>query len=425
MLLRFSVKNHLSLRDRQELSLAADALKGHDDSVIRVENFNRGILPVAAIYGANASGKSNILAALAFLVRSIQNSYTKWKADGPIRVQPFLLDEGKKLEPSAFELDFMLQGTRYSYGCAINVQEILEEWLYAFPNGRKQLWFEREGTAISFGKKLSGENHRIQSMTRKNSLFLSAAAQHNHEMLLPIFAWLTSSFQFCGTGRTVFDPDLGSKFNNDPGFKAVATRWLSAADLGIVGVDVEEIKIPAEIERALTGLVEVIVKQVGPEAPDIKLPDKRAISLRHKAKDASSVPISMTDESAGTVAFLSLLSPVLSTISNGGVLCVDDLDSSLHPLLALEIVRIFVDPKRNHRHAQLIFNTHNTNLLDSSLLRRDEIWLTEKDQEGASHLYSLSEFKPRKRENLKRGYLQGRFGAIPFVQSLATDGIAE
>jgi hypothetical protein len=139
--------------------------------------------------------------------------------------------------------------------------------------------------------------------------------------------------------------------------------------------------------------------------------------FQHRGQSESPVELSIFNESDGTVAYFSLLGPVVNTLESGGVLCVDELNSSLHPLLALELVRVFNDRKRNPLGAQLIFNTHDTNLLDSSLLRRDQIWFTEKDSSGATHLYPLSDFKPRKNENLERGYLQGRYGAIPFLGS--------
>jgi hypothetical protein len=191
--------------------------------------------------------------------------------------------------------------------------------------------------------------------------------------------------------------------------------------LGIVGIELtrEKMDIGDDVRDAFKNLFKTLTKSAGgpSEAPD--LPSEIAhLQLRHRSAAIEGVMLPSASESAGTEAFLALLFPALEVIDAGGVLCIDELNSSLHPLLALEIVRLFADPNRNPRASQLIFNTHDVNLLDSSVLRRDEIWFTEKDQEGSGHLYSLSDFKPRINENFKRGYLQGRYGALPFLGSI-------
>jgi hypothetical protein len=398
MLIRFRASNFRSLRDEVELSMVASS---EDDpaSVVPCEALGLSLLRVAAIYGANAAGKSNVLAAMAFMSEAVRDSRRVWKPEGPIPCQPFLLDQNE--DPSFFEADFFLEGVRYRYGFRLDSQSILGEWLYAYPSRRSQRWFSREeDAAFTFGKQLKGHHRAIEPLTRKNTLFLSVAAENNHPALSPIYTWLARNLHMTNRElyRTLTIWTLGK--GRDEDFQARLLHFLTQADLGIVGWD---------ISRREPGRREF------PE-----------IELRHRSgSEAQEISIPFREESQGTQAWFTLGAMLLRTLDSGAVLTVDELDASLHPHLALEVVRIFQDPARNPRNAQLIFNTHDTNLLRS--LRRDQIWFVEKDEGGATHLYPLTDFKPRKGENLERGYLQGRYGAIPFLGDLpsATDGSSE
>ncbi|MGO4879443.1 MAG: AAA family ATPase [Bryobacteraceae bacterium] len=240
---------------------------------------------------------------------------------------------------------------------------------------------------MSFGGKMPGDHKTIQALTRKNSLFLSTAAQNNHEALLTVYTWF-SRLPAPIIERRGFPQDVVELCQNEQS-KRTIVRLLSRADLGVPDVMVDE----------LMG---------SPPVTDIR--------LAHRI-DGAEIPLAMHQESNGTLAYLSLIGPIMWGLRNGAVLCVDELDASLHPLLGVEIVRLFNGPATNPQNAQLIFNTHDTNLLGSGELRRDQIWFTEKDSAGSSHLYPLTDFKPRRRENLGSGYLQGRYGAIPFIHS--------
>lgn len=421
MLLRFSVKNYRSFRDEQELSLVASSAKEHPTSVIQTKAVDQGVLPVAAIYGPNASGKSNLLRALEFMVRAVEHSHRSWKPDGGVPSAPFLLAQ-RANEPTEFRLDFVAEDVRFQYGFSHDAIQILTEWLYSYPSGKKQTWFEREAEQFRFGKSFLGANRAIEGTTRKNSLFMSAAAQSNHEKILPLFAWLTSSIRFLIGNRIAISNESASKLAKAaPDDQLV--RLLSGADLGIVGVSVKQEPIDERIAEAMDDMVKRIslVVQVEQPVTPFRAPrESYVVSFNHRGKDNTTVPIASQFESAGTIAFLALLERALETIGTGGVLCVDELDASLHPMLALEVVRLFTTAKPKSPF-QLVFNTHDVNLLDQTLLRRDEIWFTEKDNEGATHLYSLQDFAPRKHENLKRGYLQGRFGAVPYLGTFTPD----
>jgi hypothetical protein len=394
MLLRFRFSNFRSFRTEQELSMVAGAINDRAESVFHPSGVDDGVLPVAAIYGANASGKTNVILALQFMRGVVTNSHARWEPDKPIHLEPFA---GEPDSPSTFSADFLLDGVRYQYGFSLNREAILKEWMYAYPSGKKQTWFARErNRPISFSAKLQGENRTIERLTRPNSLFLSAAAQNNHETLSPVYRWFSGSLSFIVGGRSLTHQRAHTLYG-DADLRQKSARLLALADLGITDLSIQEAEAKDFAANALSL-------------------EPFKIRFLHRIGDID-LPFSLNQESTGTIAFLSLLEPVISALSNGGVVCVDELDHSLHPLLAIELIRQFSNIKINPSSAQLIFNTHDTNLLSAGVLRRDQIWFTEKGQDGASQLYPLTDFKPRKQENLENGYLQGRYGAIPFLNA--------
>jgi uncharacterized protein len=394
VLIQFRVENHRSLRDEQTLSLVAgsEAAGGH---VLRGAGASEALVPVAAIYGANASGKSNVLSAINFMVRSVRDSQRRWEVEA-VPVEPFLLSR-KQDEPSLYEADFLHGEIRMRYGFRVSLARVEAEWLFAWPHGRRSTLFERERDAFSFGKALRGENEAIRQLTRTNSLFLSAAAQNNHQLLLPVF-------------RQVGRWRLAEPQRPRPTTASLALSKALAAG------SPDRDAVLRLLREADTGIVDAVVKQ----ATDWDSEDK--LELWHRAFDESLVPLPLELESAGTMTLLRLAPLIAAALRQGRLLCIDELEASLHPALAAGVVRLFNDPVSNPNNAQLIFTTHDTNLLGtvtgSPALRRDQVWFTEKDGEGATTLYPLTDFHPRKEENLERGYLQGRYGAVPFLGDL-------
>lgn len=235
MLLRFSFSNFRSFRDEQELSLVASPIKGA--AVPReITGVKEGVLPVAAIYGANASGKTNVLRASDFMSDAVRHSQTRWEPGQSIPRSPFF---GNEATPSRFVADFIVDDTRYEYGFTADSDSFLEEWLYAYPRGgRKQTWFQRSpGLPISFGAKMPGDNRAIESLTRSNSLFLSAAAQSNHAALTSIYRWFSVSLLFVMGDRSRFVQRAAEECTERE-FEAFATKMLATADLGITGVKI-------------------------------------------------------------------------------------------------------------------------------------------------------------------------------------------
>lgn len=404
MLLRFRFSNFRSFRAEQELSLIAGPFTDLPDVVLHPAGIKEGVLPGAAIYGANASGKTNVIQALKFMASAVSLSHRGWSPGGAIPCEPFMANEESRLEPSEFEADFLLAGVRHRYGFRVDSEVVLEEWLYAYPRGKKQTWFHRtRGNPIVFGNKMPGENRTIENLTRQNSLFLSAAAQNAHEALSPIFTWI-SGLLFVIGDRSEYREHT-TRLCSKSDYRNEIARLVSVADLGISEMSVEDENLPDEVRELVEEYVTKLRLQG--ETPQV-------IRLLHRFGNTT-VRFNMDQESDGTLAYLALLGPAVDAIKKGTPLLIDELDASLHPLLAIQLLRLFNTPSSNPKGAQLIFNTHDTDLLSSGVLRRDQIWFTEKGNDAASHLYPLSDFKPRRQENLQNGYLQGRYGAIPFI----------
>lgn len=417
MLIEFRVENHRSIRDEQALTMEASLLEDAADPRPRaVEGHDKKLLPVAALYGANASGKTNVLAAMDFMRDAVMFSHRSWAPDEGIPRDPFAWGP-KRHEPSEYMVTFLVSGVRYEYGFVANDLVFEEEWLFAWPNGRKQVWFERDGMVFAFGASLKAEDQLAERITRPNALFLSAAIQINDERLAPVRQWFTSlKIDTHGSRRRpVFREeyylhriikllDDPADPSTPPGFRAgnlarSLRQMLRDSDLGIRDVKVES--------RTVTW---------GDRTENVP----HLLFQHGTANDNAWLPLEA--QSRGTQTMLRVALPLIEGIVAGSVLVVDELEASLHPMLAAKIVRQFNDPKTNPKNAQLIFTTHDTNLLGNQLgeplLRRDQVWFTEKDKEGATVLYPLTDYKPRKAENLERGYLQGRYGAIPFLGNL-------
>ncbi len=435
MLLRFRAQNHLSIGSAQELSFIASKLKDSPDHLLPYRKTS--VLPAIGLYGANASGKSNLLSALSFFVEEIAHSQTRRSAGDAIPRQPFLLSPATAAAPSAFDCDVVLDGVRYHYGFSVDDDQVREEWLYAWPGSRKQAWFQRdcsEEEPFHFGSKLSGHNQRIAEFVRPDSLFLSAAAQHNHAQLTPLYRYFKEA--------VVVDMDIDKRANRSR-FESDATSTsrrekmialIRAADVGITDIRVKSreaeraklrkllLRLSAEWKENPDNWLSQHIE--GEEIPDNLLPQSLwaaapladELQIGHQAA-AGPVYFDFSQESVGTRTLLSLIGPISRVIEDGGLLAIDEIDSSIHPILACELIKLFNDPLANPIGGQLLFTTHDTNLLHA--LRRDQVWFTEKSRTGETMLYPLTDYQLRRGDNLERGYLQGRFGAVPVLGSFA------
>lgn len=427
MLIRFGCSNYKSIYGYQELLFTASSLKDRQADLIHKSAIPETILPSIAIYGANASGKTNMIEALKFFVDFIRNSYKNAETSG-INRPVFKLNADAKDETSGFDMDFVLGKTHYHYGFKINDETIMEEWLFSYSyenrKSRKVLFHRnrQEESEYKFSKFLKGENRVIARLTRDNSLFLSAAAQNNHEFLSGIHEYFLMAFSFR------FDQELSSKViaNDLKNIGAIdqVNHFLKNSGAGIESIKLK-IKRPREDVLRLkqqmsffSSVISVIDDKVDGKNPideifDSMLDDR--LELSHKDQNGNLVLFKLEEESLGTKAMIALLTPAFKALNQGGIFIVDEIESSLHPLLTLQIIKLFNHKETNPNGAQLLFTTHETHILCSNLLRRDQIWFSEKNLNGETVIAPLTDYQLRSTDNIQKGYLEGRFGAIPFL----------
>jgi AAA15 family ATPase/GTPase len=418
MLVEFRVKNFRSLRDEQVVSLVAASDKTLQDTNTLGTGLKvaPALLSSAIVYGANASGKSNLIKALQYMRGVVLESATVVQPGQTFAVQPFRLDPCTAGQPTEFEVTFILNGMRYQYGFAMTAQQIVSEHLLVYKAFKPQRWFDRhfdENTdrdIYDFGQGLKGTKNLWESATRPNALFLSMAVQLNSEALRPVFDWFAHSLVIFDE-QTRLAPHTSIQMLKQSEHRKRICDFLAAADLSIADIEVVTRKVPGQSVHfdLVTGKSEVRSEEM----------EQHQLRFSHVTERGEAV-FDLMDESNGTRNLLFLAGPVLDILKKGLTLVIDELDTSLHTLLVRELVRLFHRPQANTGGAQLIFTTHDTSLLDApGLFRRDQVWLVEKDSDQASSLVALSEFSPRKNEALERGYLMGRYGGVPFLGDMA------
>lgn len=409
MLLQFSVANHLSIRDRQTLSLVASSLSDAADGLLEYGGVPNGrVLPAAVIYGANASGKTNVFDAVAFMRHSVLNSHRLGDPEGGVQRMPFLLDPVCGDEASSYEIDFVSEGVRYHYGFECDDAAFTAEWLYAFPRGRRQVLFERDGQKFVFGRGLKGRKEIIADITRPNSLFVSAATQNGHEELSRI------SRYFSSMDSVGMSPWMPLQWPSD-GIDRRVIEVLRQLGAGITDYRIQKVELLDEDQKSFLQTIKSDLVKMA-ERHSVSLPaifDNEMLELGHQALDGKTVYLNIVSESAGTQRLLILLTHAFRALDKGQVLFIDELDASLHTQACEEVLELFCSPETNPAGAQIVATTHDTNLLNSRLLRRDQVWFAEKDENGATGLYPLTDIRTRKGDNLEKGYLEGRFGATP------------
>jgi hypothetical protein len=420
MLIEFSAANFRSIKERQTFSLAkASGGELVETNTFHVDAANQfDLLRSAAIYGANAGGKSNLLLALGAMREVVNESATKLTSGDKLPAEPFRLDAAFKDSPTVFEVAIIAEGIRYQYGFAITRSRVVEEWLLAYPKGRAQQWFNREWDSESgkykweIGSSLIGEKQLWQKSTRDNALFLSTAVQLNSEQLRPVFEWFDETLHLGGVGG--WGSGFSAKMCEEDGNRSRMLDFLRAADLDIADVGVTS-KLFTEKELPLD-LPEEVRVQLAEQLKDHKVFE---ITTYHKNSGGGLVPFEFKDESDGTQKIFNFAGPWLDTLENGYVLFVDELHDNLHPKLVLFLIELFHNKKTNPKNAQLVFTTHETSILNQDVFRRDQIWFCEKTKDKSTSLFPLTDFSPRKgRENLEAAYLSGRYGALPYVREL-------
>ncbi|MDP2402483.1 MAG: ATP-binding protein [Methylotenera sp.] len=414
MLIEFRVRNFRSIRDEQVLSLVASSDKSLKETNTLVSGIKvaPSLLRSAVIYGPNAGGKSNLVKAIQYMRGVVVESASLMQPSQTFNAQTFRLDSVSESGNTEFEATFILEGVRYQYGFELNTQRITKEYLLVYKAFKPQQWFERHYDLIAnkdiyeFSSGLKGSKSLWENATRSNSLFLSMAVQLNSSQLRPIFDWFNNMLTIFNE-ISPLNPQFSVDMLKQSDGKQLICDFLTAADISIADINIVTRKVPGQSLHFDLTANKTEVRSEEQEINEVQF---------HHETDKGKAVFGLNDESLGTQRLLFLAGPILDILNKGRTLIVDELDSSLHPLLVRRLVELF-HSTLNTKGAQLIFTTHDTSLLDPELFRRDQVWFVEKDREQASSLYPLSDFSPRKNEALETGYLSGRYGALPFFKN--------
>lgn len=424
MLIEFSTTNFRSYRERQTLSMVRGKLK--DDDKLDTHSFpfpdkaDMALLRSAAIYGANASGKSNLIRALRTMKRVVVQS-AGWQRGKELPMEPYLLSTETAQEPCEFEASFYVNDVRFQYGFSATSERVMEEWLYAYPSGRAQSWIERawdDGSqSYEWGRMeaLKGQKKLWKDSTRDNALLLSTAVQLNCEQLQPVFDWFENTLKIVGING--FNPGFSIKSCEKGERKKEIVNFLKSADLNITDIKVKPKKISANDlpEDMPDDMKQSILQQS--EAKEFV-----DIQIIHEGENGALVALPLQNESDGTRKLFAYAGPWLDVLKEGSVLFIDELHDNLHPLIVRMLVGLFHNRQTNPKNAQLLFTTHETSILSQEVFRRDQIWFASQEGAQGTHLTPLSDFKVRKgAEDIERYYLDGRYGAVPYLPNFYAD----
>ena len=393
MILEFCATNFLSIKDELKLSFVSTQLKessAEPNDLYDLSDTGISLVRSAIIYGANASGKSNVLKAFAFYKRFITDSFKNSQAGEVIDVENFRLNATTIDEPTSLEATFTDGEYIYRYGFEVDSQKVQMEWLYRRACKKRakevELFYREDGVTSVHPKSQLLQELVNKKMVRSNALLLSTAAQFNETTAVSILRWLSDTqVLFCSEDEVLWQNAI--KYLDDEKLRERITAFARYADLGIENIT----KI-----------------------------DNRIVS-RHRqyddeGREVNNVAFSFNrNESEGTIKYFSLAYPIIDALDNGKRVVIDELDSRLHPLLVKRIVALFNDARTNPKGAQLLFTAHDTYLLSAGLFRRDQVWFTQKDNFGATELYSLAEYKVRSTSPFERDYLLGKYGATPLI----------
>ncbi len=424
MLIEFSVGNFRSFHAPVTLSMQAAKLRSRN---MRLDDLNvfqadrLSLLRSAAIYGANASGKSNLIQAMAFMRRFVLQSSRESQAGEPTGVERFRLSTTTQDEPACFQIIFRLNDRRYRYGFEIDEEQVRAEWLYHTGRYETRL-FIREGAQYDISSVFK-PGRGLTERTRDNALFLSVAAQFNVRLAVPLLEWFRKGFNIIsGLDDTTYAGFTLRRFDTDESFRQRVLAFVREADLGIADIHVEklplaEAPIPKEVQNLLTQLT----KEQSRSGEKILV---NRLKTTHQVFDLELNAVGWEtfdmegQESQGTQKIFILSGPLLETLEEGKVLIIDEMEARLHSSITRAVIQLFNSPQTNPRNAQLVFATHDTSLLSHRFFRRDQIWFTEKDQYGATDMYSLAELKVRNDASFDKDYIAGKYGAIPFIGEL-------
>lgn len=428
MLIEFSFKNYRSFRDEAVLSMEAAGLGNFKKCLIPCGRIK--ILPGAAIYGKNGGGKSNVIRAFWLAVQFIRNAQRTQHEKASVPVVPFALDDYSYLEPTEFNFYYTLDGIKYWYGFSATKEKIVHEYLYHAPKGQKALVFKRNGQMFSFTEN-KAKRKLISETVSENQLFFSVACTMNDSACISAMSWFRDRIFFSRDYSDI--PRQLLEYSNDENMLKAISDYAKAADLGIKDMQFEisskEIindaltfpeGIPDELKAAFTQFIHVLAETSNNSEVRLKTGEVRALSIHpgvNKDGKDQLYSLDLEDESDGTRKLMSIAPAIESVLANGGLLLVDEIERELHPVLVDFIIAKFQSKRTNPNGAQIIFTTHNTELMSLELLRKDQFYFADKNErDGSSELYSISDLATRTTDNIRKGYLLGKYGATPDVE---------
>lgn len=419
-IVQFSVKNFRSIREKRMLTMSPSGIK--DDAAFVMTRQGEKLLPSVAIYGANSSGKSNLLRALATMSSMIEDSI-RMNDGEELPYEPYAFNLTSVKAPTLFEMIFIVENSIYRYGYEYLETEIVSEWLYKETKTKSTPLFLRTTDGIGVDAHTFAEGVGLEEKTNANRLFLSVVAQLGGMISKRIMRFFAEDFNVVSGVKTGgYELFTNMSLHENKPFVSQMRSFYQTIGLGFEEVKVKAVKFdPSQLPddmpnetrshlvRELKGKTKLTALSVHP------IYDEKGEVVDHEAFEFNET------ESAGTIKLFGLSGPIFDTLASGGVLVVDELDAQMHPLISRYVVRLFNFRETNPRGAQLIFNTHDTNLLSKETLRRDQIWFTEKNELGETDLYRLMDVvmpnnqPPRNDANIERNYINGRYGAIPFI----------
>ncbi|WP_370476128.1 AAA family ATPase [Tamlana flava] len=424
MIIQFAIKNYRTFKERAVLSFIAsnyDKDTRENENICYNHKFGLRLLKSAVVYGANASGKSKLMDAFAFMRHYVINSSKEGQKGDEIDVYPFKLSSETENQPSEFEIIFIYKDVQYRYGFEATKNKVVSEWLFYKPKTKEIELFYRDNNHFDTHSRSFSKGKAVikEGLVRDNALLISVAAQFNDKTSINVLDWFKRLKALSGLNESGYQGYTMSK-TEDPIHKAKILDLLKAADLGIRDIQLQKLdidKLPKDMPKEIRDKIRQDVNEEKAEY----ISDVLTTHKKYNAKGRSIGNVSFSledDESSGTRKYFALTGPILDVIENGYTLVIDELDSKLHPNLVCKIVSLFNSKELNPKNAQLIFNTHDTNLLSTGLFRRDQIWFTDKNKYGEAKLYSLADFKSdevKKTESFEDNYIRGKYGAVPFL----------
>ena len=405
-LLQFTVGNYRSFHQARTFSMVPSSIQDNPKECVVAEGHYR-YLTAAAVYGANSSGKSNLVMALATMKRMVLNS-VKLNDHDFLFYDPFLLAEDSGSQPTHFEIVYLdADETRVRYGFDYTLRQIEREWLFISKKNKKELpYFVRDEEGIGVDEMLFAEGIGWEERTNDNRLFLSLVAQLGGTISKNVLNFFNSGYNvISGLNSQGYEGLTERQFLNKEAESVDALQFFKDLQLGFIDIETDE----HEIEKGRKAIDVFTVHNIYNK--DGEITGKQLFRFDYC-------------ESQGTQKLFELAGPLFEALRHGRLLVMDELDAKMHPLISQHIIKLFSSEKTNQHHAQLLFTTHDTNLLSSHLLRRDQIWFTEKDKAESTDLYSLMHIvlpdgtKPRGDRNLERNYIKGRYGAVPYLSTI-------